>query len=66
MVTSGNDNRVVMWNTFTGSLKQIIVLPERNPGVYVTSVKILTKHQNYTMAVQSNGDTFLIRGDIII
>lgn len=60
MATAGVDNRVLIWNTFTASLKQKIQLPKRDPGVYVTAIKFLPQFQNYFLVIQSNGDVYVV------
>lgn len=60
LATAGADNKVTIWNTFTGSIKAKMQLPKRNPGIYVTGVRFLRLHHNYFIVTQSNGDLYVI------
>jgi WD40 repeat protein len=44
--SSGADNKLSIWNTFTGSLKQTINLPfsNRGGGIYAIGLKFLVRH----------------------
>lgn len=39
--TSGQDNRITIWNTFTGGQKAKIQLPKRVAGVFVNTLRFL-------------------------
>ncbi len=59
----------MIWNTFTGTLKQKIQLPVRTPGAFVNSISFLKKHHNFFIVTQSNGDLYVlspISGEAIV
>jgi len=52
MATGGVDNKVVVWNSLTGTVRQVHKMPRRddNPNVYVTQVKFVNKTSTSTKA----------------
>jgi hypothetical protein len=45
LATGGVDNKVVVWNSVTGTVRQVHKMPRRddNPNIYVTQVKFVQK-----------------------